>query len=1054
MLVSHILHFSIRNRVLVMVLGSLLIAAGIYSLLRLPIDAVPDVTTNQVQINTLAPAFAPLEMEKYITFPIEVALSNLPEKDTIRSISQFGLSQVTVTFQEKTDIYWARQMVLERLLEAKEELPQGVTPELAPISTGLGEIYQFSIDVKNDSPKRYSLQELRTLLDWYIKPELRTIPGIVEVNSFGGMEKQYEVRVNPNDLVAYGITLHEVFEALEENNANAGGGYIEKAGEQQILRGVGLIQSEDDIKTIVVASRNGVAIHIHDIGEVAIGSEIRQGAATRDGNGETVIGMTMLLKGENSRTVTQRVKESLKQIQKSLPPGVQIRPFADRSELVEQTIHTASKNLVEGGVLVIAILFLFLLQLRASLIVSSAIPFSMLFAVIGMNYFGISANLMSLGAIDFGLIVDAAVIIVENCVRHLAEARKQLGRVLTREERLEIIERGGTEVLSASQFGQLIIIAAYIPIVSLIGIEGKMFRPMAFTVILALSGALILSFTLIPALCAVFLKEQKKERENRLMLFLERIYEPLLRVSLDNRAFTVSIAAVFVIACLSLFPLLGSEFLPELDEGAVALNHSRLKSVSLRETVRQTLLIEKAFKEMPEVETVVSRIGRPEIATDPMGPEMADTYIYLKPKSQWRAGKNKNELVEEMSEILEEVPGVVGSFSQPIKFRMMELIEGTGARSDVVVKLFGDDLDQLFRSANQIARVLQDVDGGEDVKVQQTRGLPMLQIEIDRNLIARYGMNVQDVHEVIQSAVAGIHVGNILEGFMKFDLMVRFPASAAADADSIGNLLVSGKQGELIPLKHLAAIKSEEGPAEVSRENAQRLITVEANVRNRDIGSFVREAQSRVESGIQLPPGYTLKWGGTFEHLESGRNRLMVVVPITFGLIFLLLFTAFHSFRQALLVFTGIPFAITGGILALLLRGMNFSMSAGIGFIAVSGVAVLNGVVMITFINQLRSRQPDLSLRETISNGAILRLRPVLMTALVASLGFLPMAVSTGTGAEVQRPLATVVIGGLITSTLLTLVVLPTLYLWFERKRIALVSKGALDAPSAGVRLK
>ncbi|HSE42901.1 MAG TPA: CusA/CzcA family heavy metal efflux RND transporter, partial [Acidobacteriota bacterium] len=945
-MINRILQFSIQYRILVCVLGVLLIAAGLYSATKLPIDAVPDVTTNQVQINTLAPAFAPLEMEKYVTFPIEVAMSNLPQKEEIRSISQFGLSQVTITFTEKTDIYWARQMVLERLLEAKEEIPEGISPELAPISTGLGEIYQFTIEADSSVAQQYSLQDLRTLLDWFIKPELRTIPGVVEVNSYGGKAKQYEVRVDPNKLVSHKISLDQIFEALRKNNSNAGGAYIEKAGEQQLLRGVGLIQNVSDIEKIVIVSREGIPIHVADLADVTIGSEIRQGAATRDGKGETVVGMTMLLKGENSRTVTNLVKEKLKEIQPSLPEGIRIYPFADRSELVGQTIHTAGKNLIEGGLLVIAILFLFLMQLRAGLIVSSAIPLSMLFAIIGMNYFGVSANLMSLGAIDFGLIVDGAVIIVENTVRRLAKLRHDHQTPLSAEQRRQTVLEATVEVMKPAVFGMFIIITAYIPILTLGGIEGKMFRPMALSVIFALSGALLLSLTLIPALCAIFLKESN-EAEGRFMRFLTRHSQPLLERTLDHPKFMMIGALLFVVGSAALFPLLGSEFLPDLDEGAVAINHVRLKSVSLSETIRQTSLIEKALKELPEVKTVVSRIGRPEIATDPMGPDMADTYVYLKPKSDWRPEVTKEDLIDEMSETMEAVPGVAASFSQPIKFRMMELIEGTGARSDVVVKIFGDDTEQLLRSANNVAAVLGEISGGEDIKVQQVKGLPVMEIQINRDSIANYGINVENVNEVIQSAVAGTKVGKIYEGFMNFDLMVRFPIWAAKDAETIGDLLVSGSEGELIPLRHLARIESKEGPAEISRENAQRLITIEANIRGRDIGSFVNEARPKVQQEVQLSPGYTIEWGGTFEHLESGRNRLMMVVPITFLLIFLLLFTAFHSFKQALIVFTGIPFAVTGGILMLLLRGMHFSMSAGVGFIAVSGVAVLNGVVLI-----------------------------------------------------------------------------------------------------------
>jgi cobalt-zinc-cadmium resistance protein CzcA len=1029
-MIDRILQFSIKWRVLIVLLGVALIGGGLYSATKLPIDAVPDVTTNQVQINTVAPAFSPLEMEKYVTVPIEIAMSNLPRKLELRSISQFGLSQVTITFEDDVDIYWARQLVLERLLEAERELPPGIEPQLAPISTGLGEIYQFTVEADDANDRRYTLMDLRSILHWYIEPYLRTVPGVIEVNSFGGLEKQYEVLVDPNKLVSFGLTLGQVIEALERNNLNAGGAYLERGGEQQLVRGVGLIQSVRDVENIVVASRDGTPIHIRDIGQVGLGAQVREGAATRNGQGETVMGMVMLLKGENSRTVAEQVKQKLVEIQKSLPPGIVINPFYDRSVLVNQTIRTAGKNLLEGGVLVILVLFLFLLQLRAGLIVSSAIPLSMMFAVIGMNYFGVSANLMSLGAIDFGLIVDAAVIIVENCVRQLAARRKELGRPLTRDERLDTIRQSSLDVRRASQFGEMIIIAAYIPIVSLAGIEGRMFKPMAFTVILALSGALLLSLTLIPALCALFLKDRPEERENPIVAFLQRLYEPLLRQAMRRRTVTVALAAAFVVVCAMLFPLLGAEFLPELDEGAIAINHVRLKSVSLSEAVRQTLIIERTVKRVPEVETVVSRIGRPEIATDPMGPDMADTYVFLKPKSEWSDGKSKEDLVAEMSEALEKIPGVVASFSQPIKFRMMELIEGVGVRSDVGVKIFGDDLDVLLGHANDVARVVRTVPGAEDVKVQQVTGLPVLQIVIARDKIARYGINVADVQQVIQSAIAGTEATTVLEGFMRFDLVVRFPSWARRDAETIGNLLVSAPGGQNVPLRQLADIKSEEGPAELSRENGQRRITVEANVRGRDIGSFVAEAQRKVGAKVTLPFGYTMDWGGMYEHLESGRRRLMVVVPVTFFLIFLLLFTTFNSIKQAALVFTGIPFAITGGILILLVRGMPFSMSAGVGFIAVSGVAVLNGIVMITFINQLREQ--GTSLDDAVVQGALTRLRPVLMTALVASLGFVPMALSTGTGAEVQRPLATVVIGGLITSTLLTLFVLPTIYRWVE----------------------
>lgn len=1029
-MIDRVLRLSIQWRYFVVMIWLVLAAVGLYSAFYLSIDAVPDVTTNQVQVNTLAPGFAPLEMEQYVTFPIELAMSNLPRKVEVRSISQFGLSQVTITFEEGVDIYWARQLVLERLIEAGRNLPPGISPELAPISTGLGEIYHFTVEQSPDSPSDYTLMELRTLLDWFIKPQLRNVPGVIDVNSFGGELKQYEILVDPKKLFSLNLSLNQVIEALRENNSNVGGGYLEQGGEQQLIRGVGLIQSVKEIEQIVVTADSGTPVRIGDVASVGLGAEVRQGAATRDGQGETVMGIAMLLKDANSRTVAEAVKRRLAQIEGGLPPGVQINPFYDRSNLVDQTIDTAVTNLVEGGLLVILILFLFLLQWRAGLIVSSAIPLSMLFAIIGMHFFGISANLMSLGAIDFGLIVDAAVIIVENCVRHLGEKRAGLGRELSREERLRTIWEGSREVRRASQFGEIIIIAAYLPIVSLTGMEGKMFRPMAFTVILALSGALILSLTLIPALSAIFLRG-RKERRNPVLEFLIRIYKPVLWRALHYRRLTVAFAALVVVTCLFLFSLLGSEFLPELDEGAIAVNHVRLKSASLSEAVRQTTLMEKSLRQYPEVETVVSRIGRPEIATDPMGPDMADTYIFLKSKNKWRSGLTKIDLVDQVAERLEKFPGVVSSFSQPIKFRMMELIEGVGARSDVVIKIFGDDLEVLSSRANQIADVIRQVIGAEDVKVQQQSGLPLLQIRINREQISRYGINVSDVQQVVQTAIAGSRATTILEGFMRFDAVVRFPPDSRRNVEDFRNLLVSAPGGQMIPLEQLAEIESIEGPAEISRENGRRRISVEVNVPRRDIGSFVEEARARVDRELERIPGYTTEWGGMFEHLESGRNRLLVVVPFTFFLIFLLLFTTFNSIKEAAIVFTGVPFALCGGILALLVRDMHFSMSAGIGFIAVSGVAVLNGVVLVTFINQLREKER--SVLTCVYRGSIRRLRPVLMTALVASLGFVPMAFSTGTGAEVQRPLATVVIGGLITSTILTLFVLPVLYTMSHR---------------------
>jgi heavy metal efflux system protein len=1046
-LIDRILAWSIQYRFILLAFAAILVGGGIYAALDLPIDAVPDVTTNQVQINAKAPSFTPLEMEQYVTFPIEVAMSNLPRKEEVRSISQFGLSQVTVVFADDVDIYWARQLVMERLADVPQQLPDGVVPEMAPVSTGLGEIVQFVLTVDATAPRAYGLMELRTLLDWFIKPQLRTVPGVIEVNSYGGEQQQYEVLIDPVKLVGYKLTLSQVIGALKQNNQNVGGGYLETAGEQQLIRGVGLIESIADIENIVVSAESGTPIYVRSIAQVRRGSQIRQGAATKDGRGETVLGVVMMLKGENSRQVSTRVIERLNLLGKALPPGVHIDAFYDRRQLVDQTIQTAFRNLAEGGLIVVAVLFLFLLQVRAGLIVSAAIPLSMLIAIVGMRYFNISANLMSLGAIDFGLIVDAAVIIVENCVRRLADRGRSLGRTLTPAERRETILSASVEVRKAGQFGEILIIAAYLPIVSLVGIEGKMFRPMGFTVILALAGALVLSLTLIPALCAVFLREGKlktaapgagldEHEDNPLVRALQRVYQPVLNFTLKHRAATV-LASLAVVALSGFLALsLGSEFLPKLEEGALAINAMRLPGVSLPEAIKMTNTLERAIREFPEAQTVVTRIGRAEIATDPMGVNLGDTYVLLKPQDQWTSASSREELVGKIEAKLKELPTMNYTFSQPIEFRMMELIEGVGSRSDVVIKIFGEDLDELRLRAQDVAKAISSVRGAADLKVQQLTGQPVLSIKANREAIARYGINVADVQQLIQTAIAGTQASTVLEGFKRFDLVARLTPEARGSAQAFANLLVSTPDGQKIPLGQLAEFRSEEGPLEVSRENGQRRISVEVNVRGRDVGSFVADAQAAVDQAVRLKPGYLMEWGGLWEHLDSGRARLMIVVPITFVLIFLLLFITFHSLGQATLVFTGIPFAITGGILALILRGMPFSMSAGVGFIAVSGVAVLNGVVMMSFINH--NRQAGMNWLDAVRIGAVSRLRAVLMTAAVASLGFLPMALSTTSGAEVQRPLATVVIGGLVTSTLLTLLVLPTLVLaWQGRKQEA-----------------
>lgn len=1030
-MINNLIRFSIKNRFFVVLMALALAAAGAYNALLLPIDAVPDVTNKQVQINTTAPALAPEEVERQITFPIEVALAGMPGLLETRSVSQFGLSQVTVIFEDSKDIYFARQLIAERLGGVREELPADASaPQMGPVSTGLGEIYNVIVSGSG------TLMQKRETLDYLVKPQLRTVHGVSEVNSFGGLVKQFQVTVDPQKLQARGVHLRDVAEALEKNNANAGGGYLAKGDEQQLVRGIGVIASLNDIRDIVLKTENGIPVLVKDVAEVRTGGGIRQGALTANGQGEAVMGITLLLMGENGRVVVQRVKERLLSIQKTLPAGTKLVGFLDRSELIGRTLHTAVRNLTEGGLLVIGVLFLFLLQLRAGLIVSSVIPLSMLFAIIGMRYFNVSANLMSLGAVDFGLIVDAAVIIVENCVRRLAELRAHLGREVTEAERVQEITESAIEVRQASQFGEIIIIAAYLPILSLAGIEGKMFRPMGITVVLALVGALLLSLTLVPALCAYFLKATV-EKESPIVVAASRGYEPALNWALNHRTFMAGGAVAFFLACASLFPRLGSEFLPQLNEGAISIGVAYPPSMSLETAVKRATVLERSFKAAfpDEIEDIVTRIGRPEIATDPMLPSQHDVLITLKPQEGWKQARAHDELVEKMSGVLEALPGVGGSFSQPIQFRMAELIEGIGIRSELGIQLFGDDLGVLADKAEEISRAVRSVPGAADVAFEATEGLPVLNITLNRATIARYGINVSDVQEVLVSAIGGKQVGQVIQGNRRFDLTVRLGKQYRDDPEAIERVTVESPGGANIPLAQLAKIESTEGPVQISRENGQRRVVIQSNVRGRDLGSFVEDVKRTIDARVKLPTGYHVEYGGTYEHLQSGRARLLIVVPLTFGLIFLLLFTTFGSVKQALLVFTGIPFAITGGVLALFGRGMPFSMSAGVGFIALFGVAVLNGVVLVMFINELRAQRTPL--REAVVRGCALRLRPVLMTAAVASIGFLPMAFGHGAGAEVQRPLATVVIGGLLTSTLLTLFVLPTLYNWLERDDVA-----------------
>lgn len=1027
-MITGLIRFAVQQRLLVMLMVLIMVGAGVYSLRRLPIDAVPDVTNVQVQILTAAPSLAPLEIERQITFPIEVAMSGLPDIEEIRSVSKFGLSAVTVVFADSVNTYFARQLVLERLTQARESIPESIgSPEMGPISTGLGEIYQYELRAEPGSG--YDATALRTIQDWSVRRQLLSVPGVTEVNSFGGYEKQYQVRLDPMKLQSYALSLRDVLEAVGRNNANVGGAYVEHGSEQYLLRGIGLIGNAEDIRNIVVKTgKEGVPVYVGDIAEVIEGATIRQGAVTADGEGEIVAGIAMMLKGENSRSVVEQVKARVEQIKKTLPKGVELIPFYDRTELVDRTIWTVAKNLIEGALLVIIVLLLLLGNWRGSLLVATIIPLSMLFAAILMRVFNVSGNLMSLGALDFGLIVDGAVVMVENTVRRRAEVQHESSHEPPERTILEACIEVGRPVV----FAVAIIMIVYLPILSLQGIEGKMFKPMALTVVFALLGSLILSLTYVPAAMTFLLRGHVSERESYLIRLAKRLYRPALAFMIRWRSQGLAIATALIVISGVIFPLLGAEFIPRLDEGSLAVQIQRLPSVSLSQSVHDATKTEEVLRGFPEVTKVVSKTGRAEVATDPMGVDVSDIYVELKPPSQWTSAHSREELVEKMSEALEsEVPSAVFSFSQPIELRVAELI--SGVRSDVAIKLFGDDLDTLKKTADRIADVVRTVRGAEDVKVEATAGLPQLQIKPDRAAIARYGINVEDVNDTVEAVVAGKEAGIVYEGEQRFNLVVRFGEEASREMEAINGLLIAAPNGARVPLSQLADVKLVEGPAQISREDTRRRIGVELNVRGRDVGSFVSEAQAAIEREVQIPSGYYLTWGGTFENLERASGRLLIVVPLALFLIFVLLFTTFGSVKQALLIYTGIPFAIVGGIFALFLRGMPFSISAGVGFIALFGVAVLNGVVMVSYINKLR--QEGKSIATAVWEGAMTRLRPVLMTALVASLGFIPMALATSAGAEVQRPLATVVIGGLITSTLLTLLILPTLYGWFERER-------------------
>jgi cobalt-zinc-cadmium resistance protein CzcA len=1021
---QRLVELALRYRILVLLATVFVAALGVVSLRNLPIDAEPDITPNQVLVLTRAPSLSPLEVEQLISFPVENAMRGLPGISRIQSTSKYGLSYVAIYFKDGMDTYFCRALVNERLPQAKESIPSNVgVPEMGPISTGLGEIYQFKVTGSGRSP-----MELRSILDWDIAPKLRGVQGVVEVNTQGGELKTYEVQVDSDRLSGYHIPLRRVIEALSKNNANAGGAYLERSEQQSLIRGEGLIGSLSDIENIVVGnSPTGTPILIRNIGNVRFAPMVRRGFATQDGQGEIVIGVGMMLIGENSRAVASRIKESLADIQKTLPEGVRVEPLYDRTDLVNRTIHTVSRNLIEGGVLVIAVLLMLLGSFRAGIVVSLAIPLSMLVAFIGMLMANVSGNLMSLGAIDFGLIVDGSVVIIENILRRLHHRKP--------EEHLEsTFLKAAQEVAKPIFFGVLIIVLVYVPILTLGGVEGKMFKPMAVTVLFALLASLVMALTLIPVLGWYALPKHPKEEHTWLMRKADHLYRPALKRALRSPAWTGGIALAIFAASLLAIPFLGAVFIPSLDEGSILVQMYRVPGISITESLHGNQIIETVLREFPEVKTVFSRTGSPEVATDPMAIDQSDVYVMLKPVEQWPKKRSKEDLIDAMQKRLtEEAPGAAYSFSQPIQMRMQELMEG-GSRSDIAIKLYGDDLDILKQKADQIAAVVSKIPGAADVQAERVAGLPYLRIRLRRGALARHGLDESDVLDTVE-AIGGKPVGEIVEGNRRFTLQVRFPQEQRATVDAISNLRVGDNEGHFIPLAQLADIEEQEGPAQISRENGQRRISVEVNVRGRDLASFVADARKAVAAKVTIPNEYELEWGGQFEQLESASQRLMIVVPVALTLIFVLLYFNFQAALPALLIFLNIPLAATGGILALLVRGLPFSISAGVGFIALFGIAVLNGIVLLTYIRDLQHK--GLPVESAVEQGAHTRLRPVLMTALVASLGFIPMAISHGAGAEVQRPLATVVIGGLVTSTLLTLLVLPALYLWIEKRKNA-----------------
>ena len=1025
-MIERLIRTSLEQRVIVLLAAVVVSIGGVVAFRHLPIDAFPDVTPVQVQVITRVPSLAPPEIERLVTFPLEIELINLPGKTDLRSVSRFGISVITVVFEESVDSYFARQLVLERLVQIRAQLPPGADPVLGPVSTGLSEVFMYLVEGPSQS-----LQELRTLHDWVIRPMLRAVPGLADVDTLGGLSKQYHVLVDPNRLTSLGLTLRQVQAAVTENNQNAGGSYIERGGDKLVVYGQGLARSAEDLERIVVTARQGTPIYLRDVAEIRQGHAVRLGGVTRDGTGEVMQGIAVMLRGGNSRQVVSAVKEKVGVINRLLPDGVTITSFYDRIELVTRALETVERALLEGAVVVVLVLYLFLRNLRGALVVALTLPLATLTTFLIMQRIGLSANLMSLGglAISLGMIVDAAIVQVENIERHLSERSNEHTSFATVSERLPLVLRAVLEVRRPSLFGELIIALTFVPLLTLQGIEGKMFIPLAMTVVIVLLSSLALSMTVVPVLAVVFMRPRSVGEAGAVLAAGRKLYRQLLEIAIRRTSVIVTGAAMVLVGGVALIPYIGREFVPIMDEGSIVVNLVRLPSIGLTESLKISGQVERLLLELQDVRSVVTRTGANELGTDPMGMELSDMYVLLRPESEWKA-RSKHEIEQLIRQRLGQVPGIAFGLSQPIAMRVDELV--SGVRSQVAVKLFGDDLDILRAKADEIARLLRQVKGISDLRVEQVSGLYYLKIDVDRSKVARHGINVANITEVIEAVGAGIRAGDVYEGQRRFPILVRFPDDRRGDIDSIKALWVTAQDGARIPLRELADIQIVEGPAQISREQASRRVVIEANVVGRDLVGAVEEAQGAVAGRVQLPPGYYVTWGGQFENQQRAMARLAIVVPVVIGLIGLLLFLTFGNLRQAALILLAIPFSMVGGLVALLIGGLYLSVPASVGFIALFGVAVLNGVVKIAYINQLR--QQGLSLDEAVVTGMVLRLRPILMTALVAALGLTPLLLASGPGSEIQRPLATVVIGGLISSTVLTLIVLPVLYRWIEER--------------------